>query len=61
MIQNVGDTVTQIGATDVLSFSGSTGYLAQINISGTDVLIDVTGALGNTVEWHNQTTVIPTN
>lgn len=51
--KNAAGTITQIGTTTAIATHESqAGWAADFTISGTDVLIQVTGAAGNNVTWH---------
>lgn len=52
-VTNFGGTLTQLGSTEV-GFSratGSTTWTAVVYVSGDDVSVTVTGAVGETVDW----------
>ena len=56
--QNVSGTVTQVTTTDRLEFENSSAWNAVFTISGTDILIVVTGETGKTIQWKGSTEVI---
>lgn len=52
-VTNFGGTLVQLGSTEV-GFSRSTGattYAAAVYVSGNDVSVTVTGAIGESVDW----------
>lgn len=51
--QNVGGTLSQVGATtDVHVAEDIAAYDAEIKVSGSDIIVEVTGDTGDTVDWH---------
>ena len=57
--KNVGGVLTQIGATtDASTFESQAGWDCTVAVSGTNILVRVTGALNNNVTWHSTTQVL---
>lgn len=50
--KNIAGTVTQIGKSDIFSASDQAAWKYTLTISGTDVMIQVTGAANNNISWN---------
>lgn len=49
--KNTGGTLTQIGVDDKLSIENTTSWDVSTSVSGTDILIRVTGQAGTNISW----------
>lgn len=56
--KNVAGTVSIVGALDVVANEDQVGWDATQTISGTNVLVTVTGASGNNVSWSSRSEIV---
>lgn len=55
LFKNVAGTVTQVNITDRLEFEDSSAWNTIFAISGTNILINVTGEASKTIQWKSST------
>lgn len=53
--KNTAGTLTQVGIDDLLSFENTTSWNVSTSISGTDILIQVTGQAAINITWMSYT------
>nr|QBK86418.1 MAG: hypothetical protein LCMAC102_02130 [Marseillevirus LCMAC102] len=58
VFRNNTGTVTQVGTDDLLSFEDNTAWAVTTSISGTNILVRVTGVAATTINWKSQHTTI---
>lgn len=59
LFKNVAGTLTQVGSTTVVSSIESNGaWDCAFAISGTNVIVNITGVAATTIFWHAQVEVI---
>lgn len=58
IFNNSAGTVTQVSTTDRLEFENNSTWNAVFTISGTNVVINVTGEASKTIQWKSSTETI---
>jgi hypothetical protein len=51
--KNIGGVVTQVGTFTLNAKEDQVGWNVTLAISGTNILVQVTGAVNNNISWHS--------